>query len=424
MKRQLYFIFSTILLSGGSFFVNYYLSQELTLARYGEFSLIYSLIAIVVPFMMYGQATAMTTIYFSDEKIGSRNIGKEMLTSYKIMSLAFLASSLIILIVWKEFYANDYNIIFISLIIVASLFSSLGSYYQNIIVIFDKYKIYLLVSVICFIVVVFNILLKSTIQGYLTGLIYSSLVLILFGIFLHVRNYHKKLSSKIFTKKELHVLGWVAIPGMLITTLNGYIDRYTLAYYLDMESVAYYSLAATLAIGIGFVFISSILKGSMVSMLDSIQNKDRIRHLSIHSNINIALSIIACVSVFIYFIIGEWLVITIFGVKFQDSIDFIMPLFLTMILTGVVQSYSQPLLQKKKLYILVNISIVVVLINIILNVLLINVIYIKGAIVAMFVAAFSDLILTYYYSKKEFKYLRFPYKVIGLIIVLEFWSLI
>ena len=374
--------------------------------------------------MMYGQATAMTTIYFSDEKFGCRNIGKEMVASYKIMSLAFLVSSLIILAIWKGYYENNYNIIFISMIIVASLFSTLGSYYQNIIVIFDKYKIYLLASIVYFIIVAFNILLEPTIQGYLTGLIYSSLVLIFFGLFLHIRNYSKKLNSKIFSKKELHVLGWVAIPGMLVTTLNGYIDRYTLAYYLDIESVAYYSLAATLAIGIGFVFISSILKGSMVSMLDSIQKKDRIRHLSIHSNINIILSIIACVSFFTYFIIGEWLVITIFGVKFKDSIEFIMPLFLAMILTGVVQSYSQPLLQKKKLYILVNISIAVVLINIILNILLINVIYIKGAIVAMFVAAFSDLILTYYYSKKESKYLRFPYEVTSLIIVLEFWSLI
>jgi O-antigen/teichoic acid export membrane protein len=424
LHRQIYFILSTLIFSFGNFFVNYYLSQKLEVSLYGQFSLIFSTIALIVPFVLLGQATSTSSIYFSDEKKGCNNIAAEINTSYKIMLLAFLVVSVVILSIWKWGFEEQYEFSFVGLFLLSVLAYAFYTYFLNIVVIFDRYKIYLTVALLSTAVLIANIVFTPSVEGYFFGLMSSSLLLVFVGLYLYKENKTLELKSKIFSTKALLVLGWAAIPGMIISTLNSYIDRYTINYFLDLEKVAYYSLAATLGVGIGNVLITSLLKGSSISMLQSLQKNKVTKYLKVQRNILTLLLSLALISVVLYELLGADIILLIFSEKYRLSIEYIMPLFLIIILNGIATLYAQPLVQKKKLYVLLYISIFVVVINIVLNILLIQTLGVKGVIVAMFFATLVNLYYVFQYSKKNFIWLKFPYLPVAIISILEIWSLV
>ena len=415
---------STILISFGNFFINYHLSQELEVILYGEFSLIFSTIALIVPLILLGQPVSITSIYFSDEKKGCNNVAVEMSISYKIMLFAFLVVSVVTLSIWKWGFEEQYAFSFVSLFLLSVLAYAFYTYFLNIVVIFDRYKIYFSVALLSTAVLIANIVFNPSIEGYFFGLIASSLILILVGLYLHKENKALELKSSIFPTKELLMLGWAAIPGMMISTLNSYIDRYAINYFLDLEKVAYYSLAATLGVGIGNVLITSLLKGSSISMLQSLQENKVAKYLKVQKNILTLLFSLAFISVVLYELLGADIILLIFSEKYRLSIEYIMPLFLIIVLNGIATLYAQPLVQKKKLYVLLYISIFVVVINIVLNILLIQTLGVKGVIVAMFFATLVNLYYIFQYSKKNFIWLKFPYLPVAIISILEIWSLV
>jgi len=415
---------STILISFGNFFINYHLSQELEVILYGEFSLIFSTIALIVPLILLGQPVSITSIYFSDEKKGCNNVAVEMSISYKIMLFAFLVVSVVTLSIWKWGFEEQYAFSFVSLFLLSVLAYAFYTYFLNIVVIFDRYKIYFSVALLSTAVLIANIVFNPSIEGYFFGLIASSLILILVGLYLHKENKALELKSSIFPTKELLMLGWAAIPGMMISTLNSYIDRYAINYFLDLEKVAYYSLAATLGVGIGNVLITSLLKGSSISMLQSLQENKVAKYLKVQKNILTLLFSLAFISVVLYELLGADIILLIFSEKYRLSIEYIMPLFLIIVLNGIATLYAQPLVQKKKLYVLLYISIFVVVINIVLNILLIQTLGVKGVIVAMFFATLVNLYYVFHYSKKNFIWLKFPYLPVAIISILEIWSLV
>ena len=128
---------------------------------------------------------------------------------------------------------------------------------------------------------------------------------------------------------------------------------------------------------------------------------------------------LAFISVVLYELFGSDIILLIFSEKYRLSIEYIMPLFLIIILNGFATLYAQPLIQKKKLYILLYISMFVVSINIILNILFIGVWGIKGVIMAMFFATLVNLFYVFQYSKKSFVWLKFPYFPVASISILE-----
>ena len=296
-------------------------------------------------------------------------------------------------------------------------------YYLNIIVIFDRYKLYFLTALLSLIVLVLIVALEPSINGYLLAVILSSTICIIIGIYLHKSHHKTSLKSKNFSGKELFILGWAAIPGMLVSSFNSYIDRYTLGYFLDLEVVAYYSLAAVVGVGAGTVIVNAILKGDSISLLKIYQKGDMDEYEQLENKINYMLAAFAVISVVTYYFFGEWLVVNVFGEKYRTSVDYILPLFLIIVLTGVIQIHSIPLLQKKKLYLLLYIGIVVMIINVILNLLFITLIGVEGVILAMFIATLIHVVAVYFFSKKESSYLKFPYGVVATIAGLEVLSL-
>lgn len=427
MIRQLFYFISTILLSFSNFYINYYLSQKLSLEEYGNFSLIYGAISITTSFIMLGQATAITSVYFSDEKKDVRHIHFELISSYQLISFSFLIVSFIILIGWKIEYENTYTFEYFLLFCIAILFYTFQTFFMSLLTLLDKYKNNFILSIFIAIILITNILNNPSISGFLIGIILSGVVSLVFGLIIHYKHYkHYKIgfpNGSFFNKKDLFKLGWIAIPGMLISSSNAYIDRYIIEYYFDLKIVAYYSLAATFSIGIGMIFVNSLIKGSIVTILNALQNNNIDILLKSKRNIQLLFVFIATFVFIIKYLVGTDLIIYIFGEKYKESIPFMLPLFYYALINGLGQIYGQVLVQKKKLHVLLYISIFTVLSNIVLCFVFIKIFAIKGVVFSLLVTSIISLGLIYKFSSKYQKFINFPYLTLASIATLATLSL-
>jgi len=172
--------------------------------------------------------------------------------------------------------------------------------------------------------------------------------------------------------------------------------------------VAYYSLAATLGVGVGKVFITALLKGEIVSILGSLQTNDINSYMAVQKNIQLTLVVISFVTFVLYYLYGDVILLSIFGDKYSNSIGYILPLFLIVVINGIANLYTLPLIQKKKLYLLVMIGCIVVILNLVLNIVFINIFYVKGVILAVYIASLAEFILAYRASIEYFDYLKLP----------------
>lgn len=157
------------------------------------------------------------------------------------------------------------------------MFATAKIFFTSLVTLFDEYKKYFLLTFIIGILSIIIIVLYPSLEGFFYGVIVSGMF---FGVKLHLMNKLEFIADKVFSKKELILLGWIAIPGMIISSLNAYLDRYIISYFYSLEEVAYYSLAATVSIGVGMVFINALIKGTIISTL---QEKDVAKYLAIQN---------------------------------------------------------------------------------------------------------------------------------------------
>lgn len=413
-KRKIYFFLATIISSFSTFFINYYLSQKLDISSYGEFSLLFGFFALLSSIIIFGQSVAIGVVFFSDEKKGCKNIIKELNHSYKLMGYAYIGVSLLLYSYWY-FFAAKYSFVLLILFCVALLFATAKIFFTSLVTLFDEYKKYFLLTFIMGVLSIIIIILNPSLEGFLYGVVVSGIVAILFGSNLHLMNKLESIGNKVFSKKELISLGWIAIPGMIISSLNAYLDRYIISYYYSLEEVAYYSLATTVSIGVGMVFINALIKGTIISTLQALQEKDVSKYLAIHNeNIKIFLGL-TIVAFGVYYAFGEWLILAVFGEKYINSIPYMLALFYYVLMNGVSQVLGQSLVQQKKLYVLFYISVFTIALNLGLSIVLNYSFGIKGIVIALLISGYLNNYIIFYYAKKYFEFIKFPYFSLSII---------
>jgi len=423
MNRKLYFFMATILSAFSAFFINYFLSQKLDVALYGKFSLLFGFLAIVSSIMLMGQATALTSVFFSDEKNTYKNIVIELKHSYTLIGYAYISVSLLLYIYWY-FFDTTYSLNLFILFCVTLLFATAKIFFTSLVTLFDEYKKYFLLTLIMTLLSIIVIILIPSLEGFLYGVIVSGFISILFVIKLHFNNKSEQVAPKIFSKKEMISLGWIAIPGMIVSSLNAYLDRYIISYFYSLEEVAYYSLATTVSIGVGMVFINALIKGTIISTLQALQEKDVTKYLAIQNeNMKIFLGL-AIIAFMVYYAFGEWLVLSVFGEKYANSTPYILALFYYVLMNGVSQVLGQSLVQQKKLYILFYISVFTISLNLALSIALNYPFGIKGIIIALLVSGYLNNFIIFYYAKKNFEFIKFPYFSLTVIMSLSILSLV
>ncbi|WP_413578498.1 lipopolysaccharide biosynthesis protein [Bdellovibrio sp. HCB290] len=428
MRRNLYYIAFTIVFSGAIFFSNFYLSKKLTVEEYGLFGLIVGAVGLLVPVVMLGQATAITTVIFSQEKKGDKNISQELKSSLLIMVIA--GSIVFTFLLAMRFFKIDLKLHYEMAFVVAALSISeaFRSFAISVANAFDLYRVQLIAAICFFLILICFVIGQPTVQSYLLGMLSAGIIatglLLLFS-----KNYlarYKDRSKYIFRKKELLVLGWVAIPGMLITYFNVYMDRYIVNYYFSLTEVGYYTLAATLGLGCGNVLITSLLRATTVQIFGALQEEESAKYMKIFRNAEYLLATIAMISLLGQLTVGPSLLRKLFDGKYDLAIPYMVPLFLTTLMSGMVQLTGCGLVQRKKLYIAVILNAIGVVINFCFSVILGKFFGIAGILSALSIAGFFHIVLTVIFSRKYFPWMRMPVRflsiVIGCFSVSLFWS--
>jgi O-antigen/teichoic acid export membrane protein len=418
MIRNLFYYLAIIIGPTGTFYVNYLLSKNLAVEEYGKFTLLLSMLGFLGSLMMVGQPSALSMIFFSKEG-KNKNIYYEIKNSIRLISIAAIIFSIVFCALWAIYYIKYFNVVILLLVIAIAYFSSISSTLISVIGCQDKYKLNLIIVTINTIIIVSILAISPNVISYLSATIITSICTIFILLRSLYRDDVKIISNqKIYDLKYLFRLGWVAIPGMAIASLGGFIDRTLLGQLLSFDDVGIYSIAALVSINIGRIVVLGIIKPNAINFLKVMQEEDI---YLVNKNINriekifIAISILA--SIF-YYSFSEIIIIRIFGQQYQGATVIILMLFLAIMVEGMSQFISHVLIQSKKIHILVVQNGVLLVLGSIGNFYLIKMLGLKGVAVTLFMINLASMSITYYYSSIQIRQLNFPFKFFYLVCIL------
>jgi O-antigen/teichoic acid export membrane protein len=414
MIRQAHYFTAVILTAGIQFLANYFLSQKLTLEQYGSFSLVSAAITIFVSLFMFGQATAISTVYFSDDKKICKNINSEFITSIRIILISFIGFSFFGLLIWNQWYSNTLSLFIVLIALFAALSSTFQIFFISAINCLDQYRIYLFSTIISSVILIFVLFINTSIFGYLLALIasgISSIAIINVG-FKRSGSRDNIPSARVFGVKDLLYFGWAAIPGMVISSAIGFMDKYLLGHILSLYDVAIYSMATLLSVSIGRVLISALVKSNSILLLRCLQDGDGVGCNKIFHKMELLLCASCILALIIYYCAGKLVVVGILGDKFLPAVPILLALFLAVMLEGEMQFMAQILIQKRRLYVLVMNSALLLLLSIALNYMLMPIFFVRGAVLTFFICNLLSLFIVYFQIKKYVNWIRFPYFVV------------
>lgn len=426
MTRQLYYFISTFFIAGSMFIINYILSQKLSLQDYGLFGLLTPILSNILPFILLGQATAMTSIFFSAEKKASKDIHHELIKSIKIMGAGILLVFVIVTAAYSlNFFEKRITYGLILLVFLASITEAFRTYFLSIINCFDYYKIYFLTVFLYGITALALVYFNPTVFGYFISLAITGLCLaVSLSTLIFKRN--KKLltpDSYSFGYRELLSLGWIAVPGMFISSLSTYLDRYLFNYFFLPSQVGVYVLASTIAVGVGGVFINALLRGQTILIMKNLQDENYVDYHKSVLNIQKVLIGLMFAGGTVFHFIGEWLVLHVFGQKFLAATPYILPLFFIVVFNGMTQFLGSIFIQKKKMTELLVISAIVLCINIGLMSLGIYFFQVKGIFIGSLASAIMNMVVTIKFSQKYLKENKVPIVFIALTVLFFYLSI-
>ena len=413
LKRQFNFSGAVFFTALGQFGVNFFLSQSLTVNEYGLFSILTSVVGVLVSLFLFGQATAISVSFFSEEKSDHPGVYYELQKSLKIILTSSLFFGFISYLAFVVFTEDQTSFNLIYLLLAACFFYSYQLLFLSLVQNLDHHYDYLKAtfSGACSLLVIIYFI--PTLQGYFYGLIISSILIVTIA---RRSIFNKLLVSKnspinIFSTKKLLFFGSAAVPGMIIASASMLADKYLIGHFLTLVDVGVYSLAFMLSVGIGRVFAQGILRANSITFLGYLQknNQNDVNNmiLAVEKILIYSLALISCA----YFIFGKEVFVIIFGLDYLGSFNILLPLFAAVMIEGMVIFLSQILIQRKKLYLLVTTSLGIFIILLALNILFIPQFGIQGAVMVFCLTQLISFLLIFYLAKKEQDFISLPWRL-------------
>jgi O-antigen/teichoic acid export membrane protein len=410
MIRQISYFGSVFIAATSQFLVNYIFSQKLSVAEYGLFGLLVSGIGIAISLFMFGQATAISVIFFSPEKKQCINVQQEIFSSIKIIFIAFFSFSFIGITIWHNLTEKYLPLNITILALLAALVSTLQLFFISLINCMDRHLNYFFASLVGATTLIGLTVMHPTIYGYLIAVIVSGSLLIVAvspSIKIALRNGANN-TLKVFLTRELIILGWFAIPGMIISSIAGFADKFLINQFLSLNDLGIYTLGFLLSVGVGRVFVSALLKSNSILLLKSLQTGDRIECDSIFKKTEFVLSVLCLIAVFFYYTLGREFLIGIFGEKYAGSLPYLLALYIAVMVEGMMQFMAQILIQERKLYLVVANGGVLLLLGVMLNYLFIPHFQIQGAVMTFFTCNLLALGVVFIQVNKKNQRIGFP----------------
>ncbi len=403
MKRSAFYFYGSILPPAISFLINYYLSKNLSLQNYGSYGLYFSIINLVTPLIMFGQASAVTAIYFSNVSEHLKTLSKYLPNSLYILSGSFLLL-LATLNIGKGFFPNINHAV-LNLILVAGFAEATKQFFYSLTNCRDDFNGYFWSVNIHAVIISGCLYYNVSVEGYLVAFITSNLCVsaynylraILHGGFELQLALNKKLA------KELMVLGSPSILSMAVSSASIYYDRFIFKYF-NSNVFPQYILASSLSVGIGLLGLSALLKGQTIRSLEYLRDQRHDLFNRLLKNIDIFLTLLCFIALILNFLYGKKILSLVFGSKFEAAFIYIFPLFINVVFLGCCQVYSLILIQAKRLHTAAFIQTACFLFGAVASFALSYFIGPKYIVVGLFLSNIAYFIGIYLQSTKEHKY--------------------
>ena len=370
---------------------------------------------------MFGQASAITIAYFSDERKSDPRIKIEFLASLSIIVKSFLLISAILIFIWLIFFNSKFSLFLLLVVLIASFSLSIQAFLFSLTFCLDLYKPYFYASLISGIFISTLCFLLPTIETYFIGQIFFGFIAFIF-VWPKLNQIFKDEQKRAawnhvpLTQGGLIKLGWVAIPGMLITSTYGFADKFLLNHYLDLKAVAIYGISATLSLGVGRLFIAGIIKPNTVIFMRLLRDSDNTGIVEEIRKVNLMIIFFISIFTVVYFLSGKELILFFFGTRYVEGYSIIFGLFMAVMLEGMSQFFSQVIVQKKLLKKAVTINAILLGLNCMLNLFFIPFLGIKGAVLSFFIVNIIGVFIFSYYANKINKSIGYPFVAIFLIV--------
>ncbi len=208
------------------------------------------------------------------------------------------------------------------------------------------------------------------------------IIFLLFLLFepLNFSHFHESLRTLLGEVRRfgIHMYWAELIQALLFQT-----DKLFIAFFLDAEKLAFYSLAFTIT------FPISLFSTSLATTL----YKKFSSSVSIDRRILLLNAIWIIFSVFLLVLLGPWIVRVIFSPDYSPAIPLLIPLAIAFGISGLSKTYTYFLVVKGEGIAIRNISLILIGVNLILNLILIPLSGMAGAAYARIFTSMLDFIL-------------------------------
>ena len=398
---------------------------------YGKITLIWIFVSILSMTIDSGLNTAFSIKFYKVSKEeNTKHLYSILIYNVIIFSIFYLVFLLVpsLFLRLSRVQLSSLNLTIVFLLI---LFTILGRFYTNILMISKKPKDYFYVNLLFYIIlaissIIFLLVLKmgyiSYIKAYLTAYFVLSIVGLKFLLM-----YYKPCKKDIFSLiriKKLLKLGLPLVPNSMLLMLLTYADRYLLDKYVGLAIVGIYSVGYTFAEKINTLIINPF--GQAFSPLafelfakSLNEYKEMLQKVLKNYCLLIGGVIIA------YFVILKEVFHLLIGVKYIEGYNIIAIVLFGIIFSGAANLLSGTIIMKEKTDKMFLFTTISVLLNILLNFLLIPQYGMYGAALATFLSYVIHFVIIFAYTQK-LVFISYDYKFIfkSSLIVLLFFTIV
>jgi O-antigen/teichoic acid export membrane protein len=375
------------------------IANQLGTEHFGWYNLGISVFTVLFAISSLGFNPSFIIKHLVNDSKNSNSILGTTLISRAICSLILL----LILAIWIFFFTEEANY-WVLLIATACIFFQssevLKSYFQWKL----KAKVYVSIGSICLLIeailLIIGLYYEYDLFYFITVYLLER-VLMLFGM-LFV--FHKNVTPLRFLKfdyayfKIIVVQSWPLLLGGLLTALYARFDQFLIKFFLDANELGIYGTGVILT-QIWLIVPSIIIPIVYPKIAEFKNTGNKKKYTSLILGLYALLNYSALAVIILMFIFGEWIIVTLYGEAYIDSVYILKILIVNLMILFQSHLTTSVMIIEGNEKFLFKIKLVSVVINIGLNVFLLSKYGVEVAAYSLIVSSFVSWILISIFNK-------------------------
>ncbi len=410
IENSAWVLFGLIIRALITIFIVSRIANQLGTDNFGWYNLSISVFTLLFAVSTLGFNPSFIIKHLVNAEYSKETIIGTTLLSRGIISILIL----LILYFWITFFASEHNY-WILLIASASIFFQISqiitSYYQWKI----KAKVYVTINSISLtieaVLLLIGLYLELSLFYFIT--VYTlERVFILIGLLFvfhmkEIKLNHLKFDYSLFIKMAYQA--WPLLLGAILTALYARFDQFLIKYFLNTKELGIYGTAVILT-QIWFLVPSLIVPILYPKIAEFKKIKNTKKYYTTIFGLYGLLNYIAIGIIVFIFIFGEWIIKTLYGIEYLESVFILKILILNLLILFQSHLTTSVMIIEGNEKFLFRIKLVSVVVNIALNVLFLSYYGVKIAAYSLLISSFISWIVLALFNKSMKRLLKLNFK--------------